>query len=117
MRWLCDENIPRILVGALRHHGHDVVWIREESPGMPDADVLALAVGQGRVCLTFDKDFGQLAANTPIPRDSGVVLLRLPPPNSRNLAQAIVAIVDSRKDWPGHFSVVEPGRIRMRPLT
>jgi predicted nuclease of predicted toxin-antitoxin system len=117
MRWLCDENVPRNLVDALRQHGHDVVWIREQAPGMPDGDVLAGAVGEQRVCLTFDKDFGQLAASTPIPPDSGVVLLRLPPPNSHELAQSIAAILGSREDWPGHFSVVEPGRIRMRPLT
>lgn len=103
MRWLCDENVPRNLVSALRRHGHDVVWIREESPGMPDGDVLARAVGEHRVCLTFDKDFGQLASSTPIPPDTGIVLLRLSPPKSHDLAQSIIA-------------VIEPGRIRIRPL-
>lgn len=83
---------------------------------MRDEDVLALAVRERRICLTFDKDFGQLVANAPFPPDSGVMLLRVPPPNSRDLAEAIVAIVASRNDWAGHFSVVEPGRIRMRPL-
>ena len=116
MRWLCDENVPRNLVDAFRQHGHDVLWIREDFPGMPDSEVLALAIREHRVCLTFDKDFGQLAASTSFPSDSGVVLLRLPPSNSRDRAQTIVAIADSRSDWAGHFSVVEPGRIRMRPL-
>jgi hypothetical protein len=77
---------------------------------------LALAVRESRVCLTFDKDFGQLAANRPVPHDSGVVLLRLPPPASVGLAQSIVIVLESRSDWVGHFSVVEPGRIRMRSL-
>jgi predicted nuclease of predicted toxin-antitoxin system len=117
MRWLCDENVPRNLVNALRQHGHDVAWIREDSPGMPDSEVLALAIRESRVCLTFDKDFGQLAANTSFSSDSGIVLLRLPAPNSKDRVQSIVAITGSRADWGGHFSVVEPGRIRMRPLT
>jgi predicted nuclease of predicted toxin-antitoxin system len=117
MRWLCDENVPRNLVDALRQHGHDVVWIREGSPGMPDAEVLALAIRERRVCLTFDKDFGQLAANTSFSSDSGIVLLRLPAPSSKDRVQSMVAIANSRADWGGHFSVVEPGRIRMRPLT
>ena len=28
----------------------------------------------------------------------------------------VIACLASRDDWAGHFSVVEPGRIRMRPL-
>lgn len=117
MRWLCDENVPRKLVDALRRHGHDVVWIREDFPGMPDVEVLALAIREHRVCLTFDKDFGQLAASASFTSASGVVLLRLPAPNSDDRVQSIVALANSRADWVGHFSVVEPGRIRMRPLT
>jgi predicted nuclease of predicted toxin-antitoxin system len=99
MRWLCNENIPRPLVDALRESGHDVVWIRDTSPGIADVEVLAIAVGDRRICLTFDKDFGELAAGASLPEKCGVVLLRLPP------------------DWTGHFAVVEPGRVRMRRLT
>lgn len=29
---------------------------------------------------------------------------------------AIVEVIESRSDWAGHFTVVEPGRIRMRTL-
>lgn len=64
MRWLFNENIPRILVEELSRRGHDVAWIREASPGIADADVSAVAVRERRVCLTFDEDFGELAANT-----------------------------------------------------
>jgi hypothetical protein len=56
MRWLCNENIPRNLVEELRRLGHDAVSIRERSPGIADAEVLALAVRERRICLTFDKD-------------------------------------------------------------
>jgi hypothetical protein len=83
---------------------------------MPDEDVLAQAIRDRRVCLTFDKDFGLLAAGTSIPPASGVVLLRLSPPRSPDLARSIVSIIESRDDWDGHFSVVEFGRIRMRRL-
>ena len=77
MRWLCDENVPRLLVDALRQKGHDVVWIGELSPGIGDPDVLALALRERRICLTFDKDFGELAAIRTLPSGSGVVLLRM----------------------------------------
>jgi len=38
----------------------------------------------------------------------------MPPPRDagRRLADQLI----SRNDWAGHFSVIEPGRVRMRPL-
>lgn len=116
MRWLCDENVPRILVEALRQQGHDTAWIGERTPGIADTEVLSLVVNERRICLTFDKDFGELAANTSLPAECGIILLRVPfLPTAASTAR-LAAILDSRTDWPGHFSVVEPGRIRMRAL-
>jgi hypothetical protein len=57
--------VPR--VAALRAEGHDVVWVRVVSPGMRDPDVLAWAIREGRVLLTFDKDFGELAKASALP--------------------------------------------------
>lgn len=116
MRWLCNENIPRHLVEELRRRGHDVVWIRERSPGIADVEVLAIAIRERRVCLTFDKDFGELAAAAVLPADCGVLLLRIQPRPSLNSSAEIAAAIDARADWAGHFSVLEPGRVRMRPL-
>ena len=41
--------------------GHDVIWAGEwdEDPG--DEEILARAHSQGRVLVTLDKDFGELA--------------------------------------------------------
>ena len=116
MRWLCNENIPRNLVEELRRLGHDAVWIRERSPGIADAEVLAIAVRERRICLTFDKDFGELAAAASLPADCGVLLLRIQPRPSRVSAAEIAAAIHARADWAGHFSVLEPGRVRMRLL-
>lgn len=116
MRWLCDENIPRILVEELRQRGHDAAWIMERSPGVSDVEVLAVAVREHRLCLTFDKDFGELAANASVSVDCGVLLLRMPFQPTAVAAAQLTAVLESRSDWAGHFSVVEPGRIRMRPM-
>lgn len=61
MRFLADENFPGAAVGALRAMGRDISWVRALSPGMTDPDVLAWALREQRVLLTFDKDFGELA--------------------------------------------------------
>lgn len=113
---LANENVPASVVGALQAHGHDVCWARKECPGDSDAEVLARANSGNRIVLTFDKDFGQLAFRSDLPAVSGIVLLRLRLASPGEIAGQIVAALDSRSDWPGHFSVIEPDRIRMTPL-
>ncbi|MCR6645900.1 MAG: DUF5615 family PIN-like protein [Terricaulis sp.] len=114
MRFLADENMPRACVEALRAAGHDLVWVREDAPGMDDTDIFAWAAREGRVLLTFDKDFGEAAVRAGLPGDAGIILFRvsIPPDGGGRLAQIILL----RSDWPGRFSVVEPGRVRMRDL-
>jgi predicted nuclease of predicted toxin-antitoxin system len=116
MRFLANENCPLDVVEALRQAGHDVGWIRTDAPGSGDVAVLARAQAELRVLLTFDKDFGDLAFHADLPAGCGVVLFRLAASSASALAALVLAAIQSRSDWPGHFSVVEPGRIRMRPL-
>ena len=116
MRWLCNENIPRTLVEALRKRDHDVVWIREISPGISDVDVLMQAVRERRICLTFDKDFGELAFRAGLPATCGVVLFRFAPVSPEFVADRVVTILAGTTPWVGHFAVVEETHIRLRPL-
>jgi hypothetical protein len=116
MRFLANENFPGTAVAALTAAGHDVVWVRAAAPGISDPDVLAWAARDERILLTFDKDFGELARASALPRTCGVVLLRMPMPKPGDVGQRLGSLVTSRDDWAGHFSVIEPGRIRMRPL-
>ncbi|HEY3909861.1 MAG TPA: DUF5615 family PIN-like protein [Stellaceae bacterium] len=116
MRFLADENVPAAGVRALEAAGHDVVWVRLASPGISDADVLAWAIREHRILLTFDKDFGELAGTSALPPCCGIVLLRVPAPNSEAAGRLLASSIAAREDWVGHFSVIEPGRIRMRPM-
>lgn len=69
-----------------------------------------------RILLTFDKDFGELAFASRLPASCGIILFRISMPRSQQAGKSIAAIVMSRTDWAGCFSVVEPGRVRMRDL-
>jgi hypothetical protein len=116
MRFLANENFPAAAASALVAAGHDVIWIRTAAPGIADSDVLAWAARDERILLTFDKDFGELARRAVMPPACGVVLLRVPMPKPGGVGQRLANIITERDDWAGHFSVIEPGRIRMRPL-
>jgi predicted nuclease of predicted toxin-antitoxin system len=116
MQFLANENFPLDAVDAIRSIGHDVTWIRTDAPGSKDQDILYRAVSEQRILLTFDKDFGELAFQLGLPAGCGIVLFRLQASSSAALARLVVAALQSRTDWAGQFSVVEAGRIRMRPL-
>ncbi len=116
MKFLANENVAGDAVVALREKGHDVAWIRTDAPGSKDAEVLARAVAEQRILITFDKDFGELAFRAHLPATCGIVLFRIPAPSAAFVANAVVAAIEARSDWAGHFSVIEEKRIRMRAL-
>lgn len=116
MRVLADENIPKVLVAALRESGHDVVWIHEVSPGVSDHEVLRIARDQERVLLTFDKDFGELAFRSSLPRSVGVVLFRMVADTPGHLCRRILDALATRNDWTGVFAVIDQARIRLHVL-
>jgi predicted nuclease of predicted toxin-antitoxin system len=116
MRFLADENFPGAAVAKLQAAGHDIVWVRTAAPGSKDEDILAVAVREERIILTFDKDFGELAGRAGLPMSSGVILFRLPMLAPTDVGTTLLARISERTDWGGHFSVIEPGRVRMRSL-
>jgi len=116
VQFLANENFPLDAVEAVRKIGHDVTWIRTDAPGSKDRDILQRAMSEQRILLTFDKDFGDLAFQFGLPATCGIVLFRLQASSSAALATLVLAALQSRNDWAGQFSVVEAGRIRMRPL-
>lgn len=115
MRFLANENIPGKAVAALRMAGHDVVSVAERSPAITDDEVLAIAIHESRVLLTFDKGFGELAFGRGLPAASGVLLLRIPPIPGL-VATYIVRALETGVAPAGKFVVIEADRVRERPL-
>ncbi len=116
MRILANENLPAAAVIALREAGHDVTWVREESPGESDTAILDRAQREERILLTFDKDFGELAFRLRLPSLQGIILLRISAPSPEHVATKSVEAISTRTDWHSHFSVIEDNRIRMTRL-
>lgn len=87
MRFVCDEGVERHVVDDLRSGGHAVVYVAELSPGISDDEVLELAIRDGALLVTSDKEKGELVS---------------------------AAVAERGVELQKAFSVVEPGRIRIR---
>jgi predicted nuclease of predicted toxin-antitoxin system len=117
VRWLADECIDAGLVAYLRRSEHDVIYMAELAPASNDAEVMALALRDGRLLLTEDKDFGDLVFRhgSQVP---GIVLLRLDPAQHalkrRRLEAAIARFGEA--GLFGRYTIIEAGRFRARPL-
>lgn len=75
MRFLVDENVGTSIVRYLRSARHDVVWIKDVTPGLPDRDILRRARKERRIIATYDLDFGELVFLGG-EKHYGVILLR-----------------------------------------
>jgi predicted nuclease of predicted toxin-antitoxin system len=116
MRFLADENVSRLVIERLRAAGFDVVAVGSTSPGASDNDVLAAASHDGRILITEDRDFGELVVRQRV-GVYGVVLLELDRLSNVAEADLVAAVVTTNADkLPGNLLVIEPARVRVRPL-
>jgi len=103
--------------GQLRAGGHKVWYVAEMNPGLPDTQVLSLCRLHEAILITADKDFGEMVFRRG-ESHHGIVLLRMPGASPDAKARALTAFVTEHgARIPGAFSVVEPGRWRIRKAT
>ena len=81
-----------------------------------DPEVRTRALAEDRLLITFDKDFGELVFRRGAKASQGVVLFRISQPSAAAAAERVAAVLASRDDWPGHFSIVDDFTIRIRRL-
>lgn len=114
MKFLLDENLGKEAAKFLKGLGHSAIRIREINPGIPDYEVLDLALSQRSVLITSDKDFGELVFKEKQPH-TGVIFLRLEDESSDNKITALKFVLP--KYVVGKFIVVEEkeGKFRIRP--
>jgi predicted nuclease of predicted toxin-antitoxin system len=116
MRFLADENVSRVTIQRLRAIGFDVTSISETEPGASDGDVLRAADVQDRILITEDRDFGELVIRQR-QEVRGVVLLELDRVSNATEADVVAEVLTVHADkLLGNLLVIEPGRIRVRPL-
>lgn len=113
MRFMAGEHLPRPVVELLRGAGHDVTWALEVMPSAPDSEVLARAVREDRVVVTYDKeDYGSLIYQEGRPAQCGVVLFRFRNTPYPNQVQFIFSVLSNDAiGWRGNFTTIRTGPV------
>lgn len=115
-RFFADECLAKLIVDGLIAHGFDVADARVLCQGDTDADVLALAAAAGRVVITEDRGFAELAIRHRH-RAVGVIVVVLHDlPAGQRETYAIARIAAIAEKAEGQVIVIEPERSRTRPL-
>lgn len=113
---LANENIPLSSVRFLEAAGHDVVSVTETSLGVSDTVVLQQASEQGRILVTFDRDYGELVYLRRLPCPPAIILLRFTPTTPEEAGVIINGLLSSAVDIDGYFLVLDRDHVRQRPL-
>ena len=114
MRFLLDQNFDRRVVPVLHELGHDVTVVAVDyPPGIPDPEVIAIAHREGRIILTNDRDFGELAIRDRIPH-AGILYFRVRTATFEARRDRLLAVLTEYADQLHHFLVVEGSRVRIQ---
>jgi predicted nuclease of predicted toxin-antitoxin system len=116
MRFIVDECCPRLYAYALREAGHDVTYVPDFDARASDGTIAGLAIEESRVVVTADYDFGELAVRHR--RHVPGVLLVAPSLDAIPVrADRLAALVAERGELlMGSLTIMEPERVRFRPL-
>jgi len=94
--------------------GHDVVWSGDWAKDPGDEEILATAYREGRILVTLDKDFGELAIVRGFPHCGIVRLVNL---SSQEQAAVCLQVLKRYGEelQIGAVVTAEVGRVRIRP--
>ena len=116
MKFLADEGVDGQIVSRLREDGHDVLYVAENIAGTTDEEILELANRDERILMTRDKDFGELVYREKRAH-SGIILNRLYELSSGRKAEIVSKVIqDFGEELIGSFTIIQPGRIRMKRM-
>ena len=116
MRFVVDECCPRSLVVALRDAGHEASYVRDDMGGVSDIDVAAAASAQGRIVVTLDYDFGDLAVRS-LAAPVGVIIVQATTLLPHEQPLAVVSLVQDVGDGLlGKLVILSKNKRRLRDL-
>lgn len=114
MKLLLDTCVWGGVQTELVAAGYDVVWTGNWSEDPGDEEILATAYSEGRILVTLDKDFGELAI---VRGTSHCGILRLVNLSARQQATVCLRVLElyGNELTSGAIVTAELGRVRIRP--
>jgi predicted nuclease of predicted toxin-antitoxin system len=118
MRFLCDMGVAVSVARWLRSGGHDAVHLRDQGlQKLPNGEIFAKARADSRVVITFDLDFGEIAAGSGEDVPS-VMVFRLRNARAKHVIERLEKVLadSSAALESGAVITVEESRHRVRHL-
>lgn len=118
MRFLVDMCVDIRIVKWLRQNGHDAIHLRDQGlQRMPNGAIFEKATREDRIVITFDLDFGEIAALAK-GRKTSVILFRLKNTRMHNVIERLSSVIECFADplAKGSIITVEDTRSRVRHL-
>jgi len=113
MKFIVDENAGPSVAKWLASIGYEVFSVYDETPGIPDEEILAKAHEENFIVVTSDKDFGELVFKNNLPH-RGVILMRLVKESAPNKIRVMQSLLEQLSDQlPDRFVVVTEGGVRV----
>lgn len=106
------------VVQWLRRQGHDVNHLRDEGlQRMPNGEIFQKAIAEKRTILTFDLDFGEIAALSK-GRKASIILFRLHNTRALHVIDRLAVVLENSMSAleKGAVVLVEESRHRVRYL-
>ncbi len=113
MKLLLDSCVWGGARDELRAAGHDVVWAGDWPVDPGDDEILAVALSEGRILVTLDKDFGELAVVRGQPHTGILRLVGFAARQQAAACQRILELYGGELN-AGALVTAEPGRLRIR---
>ena len=114
MKLLLDTCIAGAAAASLRAVGHDVIWAGDWPADPGDDEIMVLVHQEGRILITLDKDFGELAV---VHEQAHAGIIRLVVLSASQQAPTCLMVLNryGTELQSGAIVTVEPRRIRVRP--
>ena len=114
MRFLANENFPLPSINLLRENGYYVKSITAELAGIPDREVVKIALDETLIILTFDKDYGEIIFRHGELSPPAVVFMRYRGANPYASGSMLLKLIEPGMHFENSFTVVDEHNVRQR---
>ncbi|MCD4697892.1 MAG: DUF5615 family PIN-like protein [Bacteroidales bacterium] len=116
LKFLVDVGVGRKIEDFLEDKGYDSKFVRLIDPCLSDQEIIKMAVIEGRMIITMDKDFGELVYHSLLVH-CGVLLLRLEDATGIEKLEVMKEIISEHSQKiKNHFCVYQKGKFRVRNI-